>query len=187
MKMISAECQFYQQDRLAVFIESSLAQEEQVIGELQLFAAYTLRILYNLGPSPVAYGLSEMLVQLPAAVDHPKSVESAGAFVLVDHTGRSGKYSFSGVFRYGEVTRFDLSYKGFGWLGRGLGYYAPSSAMGLLRHFVAARVDDPVYIEKLFKTAMYCGMLFNEGSLRVDNQLQAALALSSRAIYEVEG
>jgi hypothetical protein len=169
MNGMNLEVWFPQQNHVTVFLESSFADpgEESAV-EVHLFAHYACRQIANLGGEPT-------LCAALAGVDPAEplvSVEQMLDDVTVSSPQtRGGARGFTAEFRPGP--RFKLKGHGFGLMGKGVGYYAPTSTLALLCWLLRRR-DHAAYRTALAATAATIGELGMGGMITVRSQGDAA-------------
>jgi len=177
------EVGFYDSNRVAIYYEGA-GEMTQLWGPLVLYAAYGIRHLMNLGPSDRT--AQELAIVLSATT--PGSLtRDAGRnddYVrLVDYPGTPGKKRFVAELHV-EASgrpRFTLEAIGFGPLGRGLGYYSPSSVVLLQRHLSERFLLDDEFQEALADTSRVVAAMFREGALRPYAQEHAAVVAANIA------
>ena len=134
----SAEIHFHQQEQVSVYFETNASGLEQELGEIALMTCFSIRILSILGVNHASDMLAQYLVNAPQAVEEFVS-GSTGGFELINYPGYKGRRQFIlNMVMNDSQFKLDLSQKGFGFLARGYGYYAPIGVFALLR-FLASK------------------------------------------------
>ena len=162
---MNVEVWFPQQNHVTVFVESSFADpfEESVV-ELHMFAHYACRQIANLNGEP---SLCAALADVDPA-DPLASVERMLDDVTVTAPqARGGPRGFTAEFRPGP--RFKLKGHGFGLMGKGVGYYAPTSTLALLCWLLRRRAEADHRVA-LAVTANMIGELGMRGQVTVRSQ-----------------
>lgn len=173
---VKVEIHFHYQDRVAVLIESAGGVDEK-LGELTLFAAYACRQMVNLGGSPPAHSLANLLIECSGGLQELTGHRNPDGVRLVEYAGSPGRKRFEARLRMADGQHsFTMNAKGFGLFGQGLGYYAPTSVTMLLQHLVERRLLDEEYLAALAITAKTCGETFLNGRLTVATQDKIALS-----------
>src|SRR5207253_6031495 len=72
--------------------------------------------------------------------------------------GRAGRKGFTCTLRPDKRASFKLNAHGFGMMGAGVGYYAPTSTLALLYYLLNRRKDDATYQRALAATAENVGI-----------------------------
>jgi TPR repeat protein len=200
MDTMRVEIHFHQLDEASVFFESSVTEEDQQQrDEIIFFSLFTARQLTNVGndmqaASSLAKALSTF--ELPWAPERD-DLKAFTAFILsggpdtpelVDYNGSPGRKIFEAELRMGPSLSFTLRGKNFGLVDRGYSYYALRSVLLLLRYLARRRMQEgkacPDYLYNLAKVAEFCGKLYLNGKLSVENHVSEALDLVSIAQKE---
>jgi hypothetical protein len=168
----SMEIHFYEQDELAVFFESNAPSELEKLAEIGLFTMFAIRIMSNLGVHEITDGLGSFLIEAETFAPRFLDVLRDRGFRLVRYPGHAGRKQFLGSVTMEKIVRFDHKMKGFGWLGRGLGYYAPIAVMALLRFLVERHENDLEFHQRLAKAAWACGRFQLERRIGLTNQVE---------------
>lgn len=139
---------FYDRQRVAVRCTTSF--DDRALGELSLWCLFCLRTLGNLGRSQASQQLAEILLHNPSDIwmfvgddfsNRPESVHYEG----------DAKRRFTAQFEIAEKPHFDYQALGFGFLGWGLGYYAPLACAFFAKELLRQRRKDDAYASKLKK------------------------------------
>jgi hypothetical protein len=182
MSGMNLEVWFLQQNEVTIFLESSFPDaDEEKLHETSLFALYAARQIANLRGE----GGSLASVLLSIDTSRPLAdVESRldGELRISSPSGRSGgSKGFTVELRPDKRGFFKLHAHGFGMLGRGVGYYAPSSTLALLCWLLRRRQDDPTYQRALAATAENVGIAGTRGIITVTSQAQVAMQAATAA------
>lgn len=160
MNTNSVEINFHQQEQMSVYTESSAGSDQEKIGEIGLFSFYALRMLSNLGTNQTSDQLASMLAGAHEIVPLLASGQTTGGFDIVGYPGHPGRHSFIAALQWGGPSpRFNFKTKGFGLFAKGIGYYGPTSVMGLLRYLAIKRSSDSAFHDGLCNAAALCGNL----------------------------
>jgi hypothetical protein len=133
---VNAEIWFPAQERVSVFLESSVPSGDGGdVADVALSAYFFARMVANLGNSPGCAAMVRFLSQSSSAED----VESTVNRLLRDNDvkrvppdGGRGRKGFTASLRPDERSFFKCKLHGFGILGRGSDFYAPMAVMALL-------------------------------------------------------
>jgi hypothetical protein len=175
---------FHQQDEASVILEDNAPeQHQQVLGELTIFSCFVCRQLVNLGDDTFARGAASLLSQLSGQLTTFVGHNSPNAARLVDYKGSSGYKQFFATLRGNDKGfAFTARDKGFGWLGRGYGYFSPNAMMVLLKYLARRRIKDSVYLMKLETVATHCGYAYLSKQLGLTTSFQVAVAIALNAM-----
>ena len=180
------EIHFHDQDVGSVLLESTGGEDEQ-FGEVLLFCAFAARQMTNLGGGPITDSLAGLLAQVPGHLPEIASHDPEGGPHLVAYQGHKGRKGFSGDLDATERgVNFQLHLHGFGVLGRGVGYYAPTSVLLLLRYLALRRDGDARYANWLGAAAGLCGQAALDGELSGLNQIETALRCTGGAMVAID-
>jgi hypothetical protein len=176
-----------------VVSSNQLPAREHLFGCLLTFTNYAMRTLSNLGKSEITDGLASSLagmteahllaiaktdtlggVRLTSSTEVPKGYDKAFTCHLNASVDR-------GVPRL----RFDYSYTGFGWLGRGLGFYAPMSVLALLWNNAKHVGHLPGVAAMWAEAASGIARLHYAGKIGLGNQRELALAVTTLCGQEI--
>ena len=147
--------------------------------ELLLFAMFTLRQLHNLGKNPAAKSLAMLLSTRISNLTSASEVDSYCKVVIASGRTDNGEKLFAGDLQSGDGRAlFQMHTKGFGFLGRGVNYYAPQSVLVLLKFLSKRRANNDGYLRQLFFIASKCGELKLSKRISSLNQPQLALGLT---------
>lgn len=179
---MNLEVWFPQQNEVSVFLESSIPDtDEEQFYETSLFALYAARQIANLRAegSSLAFVLqttdtSNPLAQTQARLDEVRVSSPRGG-------GGGGRKGFTCELRPDKRAFFKLNAHGFGMMGRGVGYYAPTSTLALLYWLLDRRKDDATYQRALAATAENVGVLGIQGAITVTSQAPLAMQAASAA------
>jgi hypothetical protein len=172
----NVEIHFHQQEQASVFLETNSSGDAQRLGEIGLLSMFSLRMLGNLGENSVSDSLAMLLTHADEAILQAAYSPGKGAVQIITYPGVRGRKEFSAWVRLrSDAIGFDMSYKGFGWLGIGLGYYAPTAVAVLLRYLAEKRADDAQFLASLGATAVACGNLQASRRITLTNQAQLCM------------
>ena len=180
---MNLEVWFLQPNEVSVFLESSFADlDDERLYETMLFALFASRHLAN-GSGKFNYvSLAEVLFSLdeheplPEVVEH---LDDAGEVRLVSPTSGGGRKGFTCALRPEKRAFFKLHPHGFGMLGKGVDYYAPTSTLALLAWLLSRRQGDDRYQLALGTTAKMIGAAGVSGQIGVTSQSDIALRAAS--------
>ena len=180
------EIWFPSPEEVSVFIETpaSNAQAREVI-ESSLFAAYAARQLVNLRKGVS----SEMLASTLASLEHPESdddiPEQLGDTRIVAPSPRRGRKGFEATVALKDgIPLITLHPRGFGMLGRGVDFYAPTSTLALYLHLLRRMSPEGRFV--LVETAKTVGSFAITGKLALTSQAQVAGAAVADAVAKLE-
>lgn len=182
---INLEIWFQQSNEVTVFLETSFVDsDEEMFYETYLFSLYAARHIANLGADDFA-GSSLASVLLSIDTSNPLAdVESRleGEVHIGSPTrDRGGRKGFTAELRPEKRAFFNLKLHGFGLLGKGAGYYAPTSTLALLCWLLRRRKDDPTYQRALGATAENIGLAGTRGMINVASQSEIAMQAAGAA------
>ena len=178
-------------DEVSVFTEVSGDGSGREVAEARLFAAFAAAMIRRLGRGVAKERLCTMLHGV--ATVGMETVDM-GDLKIVPATASQGRKGFEGVLWISpKDLRMKVKPKGFGVLGRGVGFYAPMATFALL--LTLHERQSPAGQFVLTKTAVHIGFLGGEGRLRTRSQgpvaasaVEAALAeLNVGGLGDVEG
>lgn len=178
MPGIELAIDFYDEDTAAVLVSSSASGDQERQLELLLFCLFAGRQIVNLGEK-ISWQLDEALKAVDSSPDRLLELadEGLGSLSIVPHPSYAGGKRFTasvtcspgfdlGSFEpedEGEevwigrarewAISFEMAPHGFGRLGRGVNYYAPTSVLVLLTDLARRRQGDIAFIERLAYTA----------------------------------
>jgi hypothetical protein len=178
---MNLEVWFPQQDEVTVFLESSFPdQDEEQFYETSLFALFAARQIANGRGDAFSSSLAEVLFSIneTSPLSHVES-QLEGEVRVGSPTSRGGRKGFTAEFRPEKRAFFKLNMHGFGMLGKGVGYYAPTSTLALLCWMLRRRHDDQAYQRALATTAKAVGAAGVSGMISVTSQSQVAMQASA--------
>lgn len=176
MTGLNLEIWFPQQDEVSVFLESSVvdAAEERYL-ETSLFALYATRQLANLRGDWIASTLAEALADLDVDEAEGQARRQLGDVQLVPPSSTRGRKGFTAQLRPEKRGFFKLNPRGFGVLGKGVQYYAPTSTLALLTHLLSRRSDDREYGLALAMTAKAVGYAGRDDAIGITTSAMIAM------------
>jgi hypothetical protein len=188
---INLEIWFPQQDEVTVFLESSYVDEDddddERFYETALFALFAARQIANFRNDQIAQSLSAVLMD----IDEECPLADIEARLHGDLEVRSparkegGRKGFTAELRPDKRAAFKLWPHGFGLLGKGVAYYAPTSTLALLCWLLRRRSDDPIYQSALGATARFIGYAGSQGMITPRSQVQVAMQTTAGAWTQV--
>lgn len=179
---LNLEVWFAQPNEVSVFLESSYSDaDEERFYETCLFALYAARQVANLrGDASLAYVLASTDTSNPL----PQTLERLDEVRVVAPQTAGGRKGFTCELRPEKRAFFKLHQHGFGMLGKGAGYYAPTSTLALLYWLLDRRKDDPLYQRALAAAAENVGILGSRGAITVTSQASLAMEAATAAWAE---
>jgi hypothetical protein len=178
---MNLEVWFPQQNEVSVVLESSILDpDEEQFYETSLFALYAARQIANLGREggSLAFVLQTTDTSNPLEQAKERLDEVRVVSPLVSRGGRKG---FTCELRPDKRAFFKLNAHGFGMMGRGAGYYAPTSTLALFYWLLNQRKDDATYQRALAATAENVGILGMRGQISVTTQAPLAMEAAAAA------
>jgi hypothetical protein len=166
-------------------VQSSGEGDVQKFGELLCFASYSLRTMaVGVTNREHRVAIAQMLAETPKLTE-PTELERflrQNTLRLTDEAaGGSKSFTWKIWFdKNGFNTR--LKSRGFGLLGRGIGYYSPVSVMLSLAHMISARSNDRPFLNGLAKAGQDCGrigLLDSSITVAVEQDVSWAAAISA--------
>jgi len=145
---VNFEIHYYSQDELAVkFVADAENEEAQKFGKLLAFSCHTLRQMVCLGYDRVSDSLAAVLREMRHKTVWTMGLANEfGKARVVPYRGSPGKKNFTANLSFSgdnaSRVSFILDTQGFGILGRGLGYYSPTSVVGLLIYMAREHQTD---------------------------------------------
>lgn len=178
---MNLEIWFPQQNEVTVFLESSIVDpdEEQSV-ESCLFTLYAARQIANLNGSE-RMTLAQFLYDTDTSDPLAQTDQRLGGVRVSSPVSRGGRKGFTVEMRPDKRMFFKLNPHGFGMLGKGIGYYAPTSTMALLYWLLKRREDDPTYQRALSAAAENIGIAGLQGMITVASQATIAMQAASAA------
>jgi hypothetical protein len=175
------EIWFPDQDRVSVFLESSFADEEdEEMHEVMLFALFAARQIANFGGDATAQSLSWALTALDEDAPLRSAMEKLDGVALVPPSSGGGRKGFKAEYRLSKRGFFKVKPKGFGMLGSGVGYYAPTSTIALLAYLLGRRESSQAR-RALALAANFVGMAGLSGEIGARSQAHVAMQAASAA------
>jgi hypothetical protein len=176
---------FYTENDVAITLDATSDAVDERTFEVLLFALYALRQLVNLGPSWPDGSLADFLMELPGCLVGIASDTSDDIPQLVEYKGSPAPRRFMSRLQYDDtICRFNMNPRGFGFLARGVGYYAPTSVAQLLIYLALRRGCDPRYVAALETAARLSGEALRTRQVNMRNQVPTALSIASRATQQ---
>jgi len=179
---VGAEIHFHQQDEASVFLESDAGGNEGKFGEVLLFCCLAIRQMVNFGKDPAAFAIARLLEYASSALNKLADHQSPDEAKLVEYKGSPGRKRFMArVTCTDDKLGFVLKPKGFGLLGRGLGYYGPNSVTLILKYLARKRNSDDDFINRLAAAAAMCAQVYRQGQVSPATQPQIAMMVAATA------
>jgi hypothetical protein len=181
---IKLEIHFYQQDEVALFYESNVTDPEyEQFVELMSFCLLAIRQIGNLGPCQYTQALGTFLRSMSTvdvmriAVGTDNTVPAP--FSIIPFRGAHGrKCFFTETTIADEGIQFKLSTKGFGFLGRGIPFYAPGSVMAALLFYGQRRAKDDHYLALLAGASELVGLAESRSLIQLTGQAELAFNIA---------
>jgi len=178
------EIHFHEQDKGSVFLENTSSGEDEKFSEILLFCLFAVRTMVNLGNNNLGYSVAVVLNDVCKKydifltfLDRYNDSEAK----LVDYKGSEGRKRFFAELQVSDNNfKFHYQTKGFGFLAKGIGYYAPNSVLLLLRHLSNKRRKDEDYIKRLASAAYKCGDAFLKNVINIRNQGEIAMMIAAQ-------
>jgi hypothetical protein len=171
---MNLEVWFPQQDEVSIFLESSISDSEQEpFHEIALFALFASRQIANLGG--IGASLAYVLQTTDTLAPLRQVEERLDDVRVVSPVSRGGRKGFTAEYRPDKRAFFKMHASGFGILGRGVDYYAPTSTLALLYWLLKRRADDPIYQRALAAAAENVGIAGTQGMIGVRSSAPVAL------------
>lgn len=178
---MNLEVWFPQPNEVTVFLESSFTDpDDERLYETMLFALFAARHIANGRGSFTYASLAETLFSLDEHEPLPGAAEAlkeVGATVGSPSVA-GGRKGFTCTLRPEKRGFFKLHPHGFGMLGKGVDYYAPTSTLALLVWLLSRRVEDDRYHLALGMTAKMIGAAGASGQISVTSQAEIAMQAS---------
>lgn len=176
MDGMNLEIWFPQQDQVTVFLESSVIDsDEERFHETSLFALFATRQIANLGTDWVGQSLAATLSGIDLDRPADDALEKLGDVELVTPSTPGGRKGFTAELRPEKRGFFKMHPRGFGIMGKGVQYYAPTSTVALLASLLDRRRDDAEYTRALTATAKIVGHTGAQGAIGVTTSAQVAM------------
>lgn len=173
------EIDFHQQDQVSIFLECTAVDSEEKFGELLLFSCFVLRTFINLGDNSVSDALMHQLISTEGNLNNMIRQNNPNEPEIISYPGSKGRKRFTANLRiFDNESNFQYNAKGFGFLAKGVGYYAPNAVLVLMKYLAKRRLSDANYIEALEKSAKQCGLFYNSNQLSITNQGQIAFMIA---------
>lgn len=176
MDGMNLEIWFPQQDQVTVFLESSVIDsDEERFHETSFFALFATRQIANLGTDWVGQSLAATLSEIDLDRPADDALEKLGDVELVTPSTPGGRKGFTAELVPEKRGFFKMHPRGFGMLGKGVSYYAPTSTVAFLAYLLDRRRDDAEYTRALTTTAKMVGHAGAQGAIRVTTSAQVAM------------
>ena len=172
MKEAKAQVHFYDGDTAACQVQILSQGAEGENDALWLWACFANRQLLNMGKD--APSLATLLCQVKGGLEELSDHDGAGPKLLESCPGVGKRRFEAHLVPLEEGFHFDLAMKGFGLLGKGLGFYCPSSVLLLLRHLCRTYRDHPGFTDYLEGLAEITGGTYLRSELNMRNANEKA-------------
>jgi hypothetical protein len=182
---MNLEIWFTQPEEVSVFLESLVTDPDaEKFYETSLFALYAARQIANLRAEGA--WLASVLQTTDTSDPLPQVVERLDEVRVVAPNARAagGRKGFEARLRPEKRGFFKLYARGFGLMGRGAGYYAPTSTLALLYLLLNRRTSDGEYQRALAATAESIGIFGSRGMITITSQAQLAMQAAAAAWEE---
>lgn len=172
---IDAEIHFYSENEAAVVLESRGNKNDDKFGEGLLFCRFAFQSMGNLQGDDIEGSLAQVLLGVNA-----KSLLKEEDLKLIEYNGDADKVFYIKLEYKGEEDSFffNLKTSGFGFLGKGLGYYSPCSVMILLEYLLKKRSGDKKYISNLIHIANQSGYAYFKNLISMGNRFTLPLFIT---------
>jgi len=148
--------------------------------KFNFFAFCLIRQLATLG-NPEDDVLAQVLLEIPTS----KLSRIAGDIEIVPYPGYEAKKQFSASCALRpDTSSFYFDTKGFGLLGRGIGYYSPASVFVFLQTLAQQHTDEESYLVKLRDACRLSGVFHLSKQLTMSNQSELAFQISGTLLSE---
>lgn len=152
------------------------------VTEAQLFAAFAAAMIRRLGSGVAKERLCTMLHGLATV---GMETVHLGDLEIVAATAGKGRKGFEGALWIDPKNlRMQVRPKGFGVLGRGVGFYAPTATFALLLTLHGRQSPAGRFV--LTKTAVHIGFLGGEGRLRTRSPGPVTASAVEAALAELD-
>lgn len=180
----TAEVHFHDDRTCSCVIRSGAKGDDLPFDELLLWACFANHQMNNMGRDARAVAAS---LQSVSENDLGRYAQrgAEGFHVLAEHPGPAKKNFIGTIQQLQGGQRFHLKMNGFGLLGRGLGFYVPSSIIALLLHMARRRIENKGFVRCLRVVANTCGYLVLARLLNLRNASQMAMEAVTCAVAEV--
>lgn len=189
----SLEAVFRSENEVGVnFRWEELENSNECMITLLTFALFWSRQLVNLGPGPVGDSVAHLLANTnPMQLRQLGESGRAGDLRIVSGIEPRHAKSFAGNVQASLSVdtkdmralptgglQFHFKARRFGWLARGIGYYAPASVLACLCFASQLHVDDEPFLQALSLTAGMLGIRYLDGHLSLGNYREVALGIA---------
>lgn len=171
---------FYEESKASILLSVNAAGTARNFCEVQFFAFYLARQLATLGNPEDA-----MLAQILADISVAQLRQIGRDIEIVSYPGHEAKKQlFANCAIRADTSSFYFDTKGFGLLGRGIGYYSPASVFVFLRTLVEKHADEESYLIKLRDVCRLGGIFHLTGQLTIANQSERAFQMGGSLLSE---
>lgn len=169
-------------DEVSVFTEVPGDGFDREVTEAKLFAAFAAAMIRRLGRGAAKERLCTMLHGL--ATVGMESVHLGELKIVPATAGKRHKGFEADLWISPKDLRMQVKPTGFGALGRGVGFYAPTATFALL--LTLHERQSPAGRFVLTKTAVHIGFLGGEGRLRTRSPGPVAASAVEAALAELD-
>jgi hypothetical protein len=168
---------FHQQDIISTYLRwTILPADQEMVGEIGLFAFYALRVLSNLGPNTTSAQLAQNLLVVAQNIDAWCDADNDIGFTLISFPGHPGRRSFYCSFGWtNDAPRTSFRTNGFGFFAKGMGYYGPVSVLAFARSLIVNRYDNRKYRYAVASVLQFVAQMYRSNKLTLGNNNQLAL------------
>lgn len=175
---VNCEFHFHEQEVLSIFHETNSSGRDEQFAELAFAAAFTIRSFSNIGACEATDTLGHGLVTMGHLIAEMRDEIFLVKPTIINYPGHAGrKQIIANLQLNSSRMKLDYSWKGFGWLASGIGYYATATVIPVFRYFAGRRFEDETYLAALGNIAAGCGQLHLEREIQVTNHPQLVLLL----------
>jgi hypothetical protein len=179
------EIWFPSTDEVSIFIETPATGEARELVEIGLFAAFAARQVANLRKDEAMQPMCYALTQLPHAEGGDEIPDAIGETRIVSPSPNQGRKGFVGTYKNRNgLPLVNLKPRGFGMMGRGVGFYAPTATIALLFSCLKGMSEEGRFV--LIETAHNVGQLGLGGHIGVTSQAKMAGAAVSAAVDSLQ-
>jgi hypothetical protein len=180
------EIWFPSTEEVSIFTEIADTGEGREGNAIGLWAAFAARQIANLKRDAGMHAMCVLLAELEHTDEMPDAV---GETRIVPPTPSQGRKGFVGTFVSKDgLPLINVKPKGFGMMGRGVGFYAPTATLALFLDLHGRSSETARFV--LTETARGIGLLALDGKIGVTSQAKAAglaLAFGVERLHEELG
>ncbi len=158
---------------LSVCMQSKSTAEARNIAEIGLLCCFAIRTMSNFGTSPYSDKIASLLMQTKQLILDPVWLngEACGGTTLMPHVGKAGKGAVfvDMTLTSNEGVRFNIDYRRFGLLARGMDIYAIASLVALIRFLALNHAEDQIYLRALAQAGTICSQFYCGRAITMNN------------------